>query len=326
MPFTTGKRPFTPTWDIALFPMLQSPQSNEERTYLIMKKVLAQIGKALAYFLTYLLTSNVISLIVSCIVGYVKGREYGAAGMDRDAAMAALQSDNAAMTGICLLLGAIATLLVYFIIEKVKKSNLAKETDIKAVSPKHIILTVIGALGGMVFMNFIMSILPIPAELTGDLANGMSKLTAYPFWQALLANCIFVPIIEEVVFRGYIFNRLSKAMPQIVAAIISSVVFGICHGSLLWAIWAFVLGMIICLARIKTGSIIPGIIFHIIMNTFAMVVSYYPVLENMNEGIMYALTAAGAVLLAVYVVGFFMERGKVSDKPKAEVVIAPVEK
>lgn len=309
-----------------MFSMLQSPQSNEERTYHVMKKVLAQIGKALAYFLTYLLTSNLVTIIISCIVGYVKGREYGAAGMERDAAMAALQADNAAMTGICLLLGAIATLIVYFIIEKVKKSSFTKETDIKPVSPKHIILTVIGALGGMFFMNFIMSILPLPQDLTGDLANGMSKLTAYPFWQAILANAIFVPIIEEVVFRGYIFNRLSKAMPQIVAALISSAVFGICHGGLLWAVWAFALGMIICLARIKTGSIIPGIIFHIIMNTFAMVVSYYPVLENMTSGVMYALTAAGGVLLAVYAVGFFLERGKVSDKPKAEVVIAPAEK
>ena len=49
-----------------------------------MKKVLAQIGKALAYFLTYLLTSNLVTIIISAIVGYVKGREYGAAGMERD--------------------------------------------------------------------------------------------------------------------------------------------------------------------------------------------------------------------------------------------------
>ena len=287
-----------------------------------MKNLLKQILKALGYFAIYLAASNVVSAIVSVILGIVKGAEYRATAADRDAYMAAFQADFASLTGVCLVGGAILTLLIYFIIEKVKKTSLAKETDIKTVPAKHLILTVTAALGGMFFMNFIMSYLPIPQDLIGDLTSGMGKLTSYPFWLAILANAILVPIMEEIVFRGYIFSRLSKAMPAVVAALISSVVFGICHGGLLWAVWAFAFGMIICAIRIKSGSILPGMVFHIIMNTFAMVVSYYPVLANMTSGVMLALTIGGGIVLAGSVLAILLDKGSASAKNKAEVVIS----
>jgi len=60
-------------------------------------------------------------------------------------------------------------------------------------------------------------------------------------------------------------------------------------------------------------------IFHIIMNTFGMIVSYFPVLEKLNNTGMYVLTAVGGILLAVYIVGILMDKG--SSKNKAEVKV-----
>lgn len=285
-----------------------------------MKNLLKQIGKALGYFAVYLVTSNVVTMVFSLILGYVKGKEYKAAGMSYEEGLELLKADQAAMTGIILLISAVLTLLIYFIVEKVKKSSIFKEADIKPATGKQIGLSVVGALGAMFFMNFMLTILPIPQDLLGDLTSGVSKLTAYPFWQAILANALLIPIMEEVLFRGYIFSRLEKAMPSIVAALISSVVFGICHGGLVWAIWAFILGMFICVVRIKSRSIVPGIIIHIIMNTYAMVVSYFPVLENITYPVMYTLTAVGGILMAVYVVGILKDKNY-SDKEQAKVAI-----
>lgn len=285
-----------------------------------MKNLLKQIGKALGYFAVYFVTSNVVTMVFSLILGYVKGKEYKAAGMSYEEGLELLKADQAAMTGIILLISAVLTLLIYFIVEKVKKSSIFKEADIKPATGKQIGLSVVGALGAMFFMNFMLTILPIPQDLLGDLTSGVSKLTAYPFWQAILANALLIPIMEEVLFRGYIFSRLEKAMPSIVAALISSVVFGICHGGLVWAIWAFLLGMFICVVRIKSRSIVPGIIIHIIMNTYAMVVSYFPVLENITYPVMYTLTAVGGILMAVYVVGILKDKNY-SDKEQAKVAI-----
>ena len=284
-----------------------------------MKKVLKQIGKALGYFAVYFTCMNVVDLIAGFVWGYMKGAELKAMGMSSEEAMAAFQSMEPGYKGVSMLIGAILTLLIYFIIEKIKKTSLAKETDMKMVTGKQMGLTVVGALGGMFFLNFMLSILPIPADLLGDLSSGMSSLTSYPFWLALLVNAILIPILEEVVFRGYLFSRLGKAMPAVVAAVISSVVFGLCHGGLVWAIWAGITGLIICFVRVKSGSIIPGIVFHIIMNTYGMVVSYFPVLEKLNNTGMYILTAVGGILLAVYIVGILTDKG--SSKEKAEVKV-----
>ena len=284
-----------------------------------MKKVLKQIGKALGYFAVYFTCMNVVDLIAGFVWGYMKGAELKAMGMSSEEAMAAFQSMEPGYKGVSMLIGAILTLLIYFIIEKIKKTSLAKETDMKMVTGKQMGLTVVGALGGMFFLNFMLSILPIPADLLGDLSSGMSSLTSYPFWLALLVNAILIPILEEVVFRGYLFSRLGKAMPAVVAAVISSVVFGLCHGGLVWAIWAGITGLIICVVRVKSGSIIPGIVFHIIMNTYGMVVSYFPVLEKLTNTGMYILTAVGGILLAVYIVGILTDKG--SSKEKAEVKV-----
>lgn len=285
-----------------------------------MKKVLKQIGKAIGYFAVYLSCMNIVDLIVGYIYGYNLGAKYRAMGLSQEEAMAAFQTDGNGYKGISMLIGALLTLLAFFIIEKVKKTNLAKETDMKMVTGKQMGLTVVGALGGMFFMNFMLTILPIPEELLGDLTSGMGSLTSYPFWLAIIVNAILIPILEEVVFRGYIFSRLGKAMPAAVAAVISSVVFGLCHGGLVWAIWAGIVGLIICVVRIKSGSIIPGIVFHIIMNTYGMVCSYFPVLEKLSNTGMYILTAIGGIMLAVYIVGILTDKS--SSKDKAEVTVA----
>ena len=285
-----------------------------------MKKVLKQIGKAIGYFAVYLSCMNIVDLIVGYIYGYNLGAKYRAMGLSQEEAMAAFQTDGNGYKGISMLIGALLTLLVFFIIEKVKKTNLAKETDLKMVTGKQMGLTVVGALGGMFFMNFMLTILPIPEEMLGDLTSGMGSLTSYPFWLAIIVNAILIPILEEVVFRGYIFSRLGKAMPAVVAAVISSVVFGLCHGGLVWAIWAGIVGLIICVVRIKSGSIIPGIVFHIIMNTYGMVCSYFPVLEKLSNTGMYILTAIGGIMLAVYIAGILTDKS--SSKDKAEVTVA----
>ena len=288
-----------------------------------MKKVLKQVKNALGYFAVYFVVQNIISAIAGFIVVAKYSTELSAArSTGFEQYMTEYQKYLAGYNGICLILTAVAVLLTYFIIEKAKKSSLAKETDIRKVSGMHIGLTIIAATGAMFFLNFMLNILPIPKELLGSLSSGMKNLSAYPFWQAILANAILIPIMEEVVFRGYLFNRLSKAMPEIVAALITSVIFGLCHGGIVWATWAFVVGMIICVFRIKTGSIIPGMIFHIIMNTFGTLTSYTTIFDGITETGMKVLTAAGGIILLTTLVITLVGKKNAVENNSAEVTVS----
>jgi len=291
-----------------------------------MKKVLKQVKNALGYFAVYFVIQNIISAIAGFIVVAKYSTELSAArSAGFEQYMTEYQKYLAGYNGICLILTAVAVLLTYFIIEKIKKTGIVKEADIRKISGKHIGLTIMAATGAMFFLNFMLNILPIPKELLGSLSSGMKNLSAYPFWQAVLANAILIPIMEEVVFRGYLFNRLSKAMPEIVAALITSVIFGLCHGGIVWATWAFVFGMIICVFRIKTGSIIPGMIFHIIMNTFGTLSSYTTLFDGITETGIKVLTVAGGIVLATALVLTIMGKKTAVEDNSAEVTVASAE-
>lgn len=287
-----------------------------------MKKVIIQILKALAYFAVYFVTLNTVNVVIQFLVGFFAAREYSASGMSYEEAVPLVQEKAMSFTGIQLMVAAVLILLIFTIVEAVKKSNIVKETDMKKVSAKQIGITIAGALGGMVFLNAMLSILPIPEELMGNLSDGMNVLSAYPLWQAIIANSLLIPILEEVVFRGYLFNRLNKVMPSVVVALITSAVFGLCHGGIVWACWAFVVGMVICVARIKTGSIIPGIIFHVIMNAFSVLTSYTTILENISDTAGIVATVIGGLLLAGYIVLMLLDKGGSSKKSRAEVTIS----
>ena len=77
-------------------------------------------------------------------------------------------------------------------------------------------------------------------------------------------------------FRGLIYNSM-KARDHVPAAIaIVAVLFGIYHMSLVKFIPTGLLGLALCYAAYKTGSIFPSMMMHCINNAFSVVVSYYP--------------------------------------------------
>jgi uncharacterized protein len=80
------------------------------------------------------------------------------------------------------------------------------------------------------------------------------------------------PVSEEVCFRGMLFGGLRERLPRIAAALISGLVFGGLHA--VTGITAVpplvVFGFVLALLYEKTGSIIPGILLHMLNNSVAL--------------------------------------------------------
>lgn len=88
---------------------------------------------------------------------------------------------------------------------------------------------------------------------------------------------LFVPITEEILFRGLILGALEKAYSRISAVTISSILFGLWHlkntfwmtnGDLEFQMLytAFIFGPITAAIALKLRSIWPGVVLHYLNN------------------------------------------------------------
>jgi hypothetical protein len=78
--------------------------------------------------------------------------------------------------------------------------------------------------------------------------------------------CLFGPLLEELLYRGVILQGLRKYNERM-AIIISALIFGLMHQNYQQFILAFALGIILAAITLKSESLIPSLVTHIIVNT-----------------------------------------------------------
>ncbi|HEX3737316.1 MAG TPA: CPBP family glutamic-type intramembrane protease [Solirubrobacterales bacterium] len=88
----------------------------------------------------------------------------------------------------------------------------------------------------------------------------------------ILLIVIAAPIAEETCFRGMLFGGLREKLPRLAAALVTGLVFGGLHA--LTGVTAvpplIVFGFVLALLYEKTGSIVPGILLHMLNNSIAL--------------------------------------------------------
>jgi membrane protease YdiL (CAAX protease family) len=89
----------------------------------------------------------------------------------------------------------------------------------------------------------------------------------------ILLIAVAAPISEEVCFRGMLFGGLRERWPRIPAALLAGLIFGALHALTgLSAVPPLIFfGFVLCLLYERTGSIVPGIILHVLNNSVALI-------------------------------------------------------
>lgn len=96
---------------------------------------------------------------------------------------------------------------------------------------------------------------------------------------------LMVPIAEEIVFRGAIQHMLQVALGKRypwIAIVISALIFGFIHLNKAQGVHAFVIGLLLGWMFYRTGSILPGLVFHWVNNSVAYLM--FNLLPEMNDG------------------------------------------
>jgi CAAX protease family protein len=96
------------------------------------------------------------------------------------------------------------------------------------------------------------------------------KLGAIPVQVFLIV--VAAPVSEEVCFRGMLFGGLRERWPRIAAALLSGAIFGGLHATTgISAVPPLIFfGFTLALLYEKTGSVVPGILLHMLNNSIAL--------------------------------------------------------
>ena len=213
----------------------------------------------------------------------------------------------------CLMVMAVMTACILFYLwYKKYMGHVEAAVDFRKIfSLKHIGIYLMIALGCQFFVSGILSLIrPLFANLFA--------ITKKRLALSLLADTVIVavynniaPIIEELILRGILFNRLRYGLSFYSANLIQALVFGIYHWNIIQGLYAFGIGLILGYVYEKTRSLYVPILLHVFINGLGFLIRIF------NFGTYISIWAAiliGAIFLFAGIFLFARNLGDLNNK------------
>lgn len=108
---------------------------------------------------------------------------------------------------------------------------------------------------------------------SSDLAVGralLSSLTGSGGVLLLLATVVVAPVIEEVLYRGYLAGTVMTRLSATPAVIVSALLFVTLHMEVANLVASLCLGVGTAICAVRSGSVVPGLVVHVASNAFGM--------------------------------------------------------
>src|SRR5204863_6050168 len=103
--------------------------------------------------------------------------------------------------------------------------------------------------------------------LTEELRSlGQGDAGAAAGWHYGLALVLLPAVCEELAFRGFLLGGLRRRFAPWPALLLTSFLFALYHMNVFQFLPAFFLGVVLGVLALRTGSVLPGMVFHLIHN------------------------------------------------------------
>ena len=119
--------------------------------------------------------------------------------------------------------------------------------------------------------NLLLTLLGVDTQ--GDQILQLFAALDSPIW-FILVGVIFAPIIEELFFRGFLFQGFRQRYGWVSGAFLSSAIFGGAHLDPVALIPTFILGFLLAYMYHRSNSVWPGIIIHVLVNAMGLCAAY----------------------------------------------------
>lgn len=165
-----------------------------------------------------------------------------------------------------------ALLMAVVLTRNVRRTLSLRWPPLQAI-PAAVLLAAVLHPAATAFSHFVQTLYPLSEQALAQLQPLQDALGQAPsIWHVVLLLAVLPAICEEVAFRGFMLAGLRRMGPGL-AIVLTSLFFGIAHTLLQQSLTAFALGLILGFLAIRTGSLIPSILFHVTHNSLQLAVS-----------------------------------------------------
>lgn len=163
-------------------------------------------------------------------------------------------------------------------------------------------LALVGTLGFSLSLSLLLTPLHLDDSGTLLLFEGMKHNAL-----CLLLLCLIGPLTEEMVFRKGVFRGLlGQHLNPIVAVALSALAFALVHANLAQGIPAFLIGLVFGFCYLRTGSIALSFPIHVANNVLAVLLMFFPQVEQaVGQWSPLCTVMAGLVLAAASMMGIY---------------------
>jgi membrane protease YdiL (CAAX protease family) len=120
---------------------------------------------------------------------------------------------------------------------------------------------------------YLTALLVVLVDPPGDPSKLKKLVEQTPLAATLLALTVFPAVAEELVFRGVLTRALVQRVRPIGAVLISAAVFALYHVFPPQMVSTFALGIVLAWITLRSRSIVPSTIVHVLNNTVAVLLS-----------------------------------------------------
>lgn len=184
------------------------------------------------------------------------------------------ESYSSTMTNYYSFVGIACALLYLFRSAKKRGTKVSEDITftLKGVNWKYISLMFVFGLSASILISSVYSLLPDWLMASYD-SSTLDVYNTYDVTLLLISLTVLDPIAEEIVFRGYMLNRLLPVIKEKKSIWIVTLVFAVCHMSPFWIIYGIALGLILAKISIRHDNIVYSIAIHVGFN-FQVLLNY----------------------------------------------------
>lgn len=178
---------------------------------------------------------------------------------------------------------------------------------IKDIDFKKALLGLLFGAGAALFLSSVLTLIPKVWIFAAYNEKVKTIYQRYDIMLTIIESAVLTPLVEEIIFRGYMLNRLLKRWSDLAAMIVTTVIFSVMHGSSIWILYAFVMGWLIAVVSMREKNIIYGIFMHVGFNLPSVIQWFYyfmhpqmqaqPMINGMFRVILIGLTGLAFVVL-----------------------------